>query len=240
MAGAEVFEHPAQVFGGGLVVLEVELDAGTLGDGLGDADHSGGRVRADEVPDQEVPPARFFDELVHHDSNVQGELHQLAVALVEVGEHLLQGGQRRCPVEIVDQVLLRPRYLHHLAYGAAALRDDRGDVDVAGEGEPGRPFREHGLVYEERVHPRTLEAARKPPDLRRAGVGVVHAGQQEVRPEGEWVSEQDEVRLARGVRADQFVPAPRRAVEVRQVFGAQVEGCEFHPRQGGGDHRERR
>src|SRR5215210_2137669 len=128
-------EHGVEVFGRGLGVAEVEADAHPLLQVLPYGDGAAARVHADEVPDQEVPHPRFLAELVHQDPDEERRAREVAVALVEGGEELLQRLERGSAVELIEEVPVAAGDLHQFSYGPAALGDDGVEGDVAAQGD---------------------------------------------------------------------------------------------------------
>ena len=124
-----------EVLGGGIGVAEVEANAHPLLQVFPDGEDSAARVRADEVPDQEVTHARLLAELVHQNADEERSTGETPVVFVQGGEELLHGLEGWSAVELVEDVALATGDAHQLAYGPAALGDEGVDDDVAAESD---------------------------------------------------------------------------------------------------------
>src|SRR4028119_717588 len=102
----------------------MEADAHALLKVLANGDSPTIGIDADEVPDQEIPRPGLLQKLVHNHAQEQRPHRELAVAVAHALEKLLDSGEGRAPVELVDHVSCAARDLHQLPYGPAALCHD--------------------------------------------------------------------------------------------------------------------
>ena len=135
-------------------------------------------VNANDVSNQEVPPARIGLFAIYGDTDVWRLREE---SLLQLGQFLVDGIQSRergPPVQLDEYILFAAADVHRLADGPTPLGHDCVHLDITPQGDSHGPFEEACVVEEKGILPRLIGATRHSSDLGTAGKSLVQAGGQ--------------------------------------------------------------
>ena len=158
-------EHGVEVLGGAHRVADVELDDLALAEHLADGKAVALALDAHDVANEEVALDEVRLQGIHHHAKVEGGVDEAAVAFVGALELAAEHLHGLLFVELEQDVALRLGDDVGAADGAAPLRDDGFDPDVAGQRDADGPAAVDVIVQKRALRPGPCPPLASPPIL---------------------------------------------------------------------------